>query len=274
MTALPVSSQARDIFGYLQVSNGPMTLAHQKSGAQSLRAASWKSRGSIVAFRRMRQAWRVAVIARPLHTNGRISCYNRAWRVVQARLTAVFHSEKRSTHAPHSSCPDRRACGTLVTAGPQPPRRRSIAANTRCLSSASRWRASISTAASTMTAIRSKARCRAPGLAALFDDTSGTFSASGRFSDKATRPTDFRAEYRSGKKPTLVDIRFSQRQCRQGRSTIPPLKKRGKDWVPIEPRDLKVGGRSDRRDAGRGRQPGRRLRAARQDVRRRDCAPT
>lgn len=77
------------------------------------------------------------------------------------------------------------------------------------------------------------------GLGRLFDDTRGTLSASGRFSDKATRPDMFRADYVSGKKPTTVDIRFSQGNVTKV-TNIPPLKKRGKDWVPLRAGDLKA----------------------------------
>ena len=75
------------------------------------------------------------------------------------------------------------------------------------------------------------------GLGAFFYDTHGKLTASGRFAD-GVRADHFRAEYRYDKKPTLVDIRFS------GGNVVkvvndPPLKKRGKDWVPIKPADLK-----------------------------------
>jgi hypothetical protein len=75
------------------------------------------------------------------------------------------------------------------------------------------------------------------GLGAFFYDTQGKLTASGRFAD-GVRADHFRAEYRYDKKPTLVDIRFS------GGNVVkvvndPPLKKRGKDWVPIRAPDLK-----------------------------------
>ena len=75
------------------------------------------------------------------------------------------------------------------------------------------------------------------GLGAFFYDTNGKLTASGRFAG-GVQADRFRAEYRYDKKPTLVDIRFS------GGNVVevvndPPLKKRGKDWVPIEPPDLK-----------------------------------
>lgn len=77
----------------------------------------------------------------------------------------------------------------------------------------------------------------AAGLGAIFYDTTGKLTASGRFTD-GVEAGRFRAEYRYDEKPTLVDIRFS------GGNVVdvvndPPLKKRGKDWVPIKPSDLK-----------------------------------
>lgn len=75
------------------------------------------------------------------------------------------------------------------------------------------------------------------GLGAFFYDTRGTLTAKGRFKDRV-EAEGFRAEYRYDKKPTLVDIRFA------GGNVVevvndPPLKKRGADWVPIGPEDLK-----------------------------------
>ena len=55
-----------------------------------------------------------------------------------------------------------------------------------------------------------KGRVASAGLGQLFDDTSGTLSASGRFTDEGTRPEMFRADYVSGEKPTMVDIRFAE----------------------------------------------------------------
>jgi hypothetical protein len=75
------------------------------------------------------------------------------------------------------------------------------------------------------------------GLAQLFDDTRGTLTASGNFSDAATRPEKFRADYVSGGKKGLVDIRFAGGDVSKT-VNVPPLKKRG-NWVPISPADLK-----------------------------------
>ena len=75
------------------------------------------------------------------------------------------------------------------------------------------------------------------GLGAFFYDTNGKLTASGRFAG-GVQADRFRAEYRYDKKPTLVDIRFSGGDVVEVVND-PPLKKRGKDWVPIEPADLK-----------------------------------
>lgn len=74
------------------------------------------------------------------------------------------------------------------------------------------------------------------GLGAFFYDTKGTLVATGTLEERA-QADGFRANYRYNDKPTLVDIRFA------GGNVVkvvndPPLKKRGKDWVPIEPADL------------------------------------
>lgn len=80
-------------------------------------------------------------------------------------------------------------------------------------------------------------KASAAGLGAIFYDTTGKLTATGRFTD-GVQADRFRAEYRYDDKPTLVDIRFS------GGDVVkvindPPLKKRGKNWVPIGPGDLK-----------------------------------
>jgi len=77
----------------------------------------------------------------------------------------------------------------------------------------------------------------AAGLGVIFYDTTGKLTASGRFAD-GVQAERFRAEYRYDDKPTLVDIRFAGGNVVEVVNN-PPLKKRGKDWVPIEPDDLK-----------------------------------
>lgn len=77
----------------------------------------------------------------------------------------------------------------------------------------------------------------ASGLGAFFYDTQGKLTASGRFKE-GVQADRFRAEYRYGKKPTLVDIRFTDGDVVEVVND-PPLKKRGRNWVSIEPSDLK-----------------------------------
>lgn len=73
----------------------------------------------------------------------------------------------------------------------------------------------------------------AAGLAVLFDDTSGTVSTTGRFARRMPQADDFRVDYTEGGKSRMILIGF-----RNGTVTrtvnVPPLKKRGSDWVPIE----------------------------------------
>src|SRR5690606_6050001 len=81
-----------------------------------------------------------------------------------------------------------------------------------------------------------KGEASAAGRGVFFYDTTGKLTASGRFTN-GVQADHFRAEYRYDKKPTLVDIRFA------GGNVVevvndPPLRKRRKDWVPIQPADL------------------------------------
>ena len=75
------------------------------------------------------------------------------------------------------------------------------------------------------------------GLGALFYDTSGVLTASGRVGDRIEAES-FRAKYSYDGKPTLVDISFADGNVVKVVNE-PPLKKRGADWVPIPPEDLK-----------------------------------
>lgn len=75
------------------------------------------------------------------------------------------------------------------------------------------------------------------GLAAFFDDTRGTISSRGNFGPVSTRPDRFRTDYVSGKKASLVDIRFSGDRV-TATQVVPAPKKRGATWIPLGPRDL------------------------------------
>lgn len=76
------------------------------------------------------------------------------------------------------------------------------------------------------------------GLARLFDDTHGTVSATGRFFGGQMRPQAFRADYTSGKKASVVDIRFDGGNVVATR-VVPAPKKRGRNWVPVGAGDLR-----------------------------------
>lgn len=76
------------------------------------------------------------------------------------------------------------------------------------------------------------------GLAQIFDDTKGTIVASGRLAANGLQPRAFRADYTSGKKASLVDIRFANGTV-TSTEVRPAPKKRGKDWVALDTADLK-----------------------------------
>lgn len=80
---------------------------------------------------------------------------------------------------------------------------------------------------------------KASGLAALFYDTSGTIEAKGSFAGKASRPDLFSADYVYGKKPSSVDIRFKGGNVTSTR-VEPKPRKRGENWVPLGPDDLRA----------------------------------
>jgi Protein of unknown function (DUF3108) len=83
-----------------------------------------------------------------------------------------------------------------------------------------------------------KGRVASAGLAELFDSTRGTISSTGRFDGKTTQPSAFRVDYTEGAKSQTTAIRF-----RGGAVTktvnVPPLKKRGNDWVPLQQSHLR-----------------------------------
>ncbi len=75
------------------------------------------------------------------------------------------------------------------------------------------------------------------GLATFFDDTHGTISSRGNFACDGTRPVTFRANYVSGKKVSLVYIKFSGNRVTRT-DVVPPPKKRGHTWIPLGTNDL------------------------------------
>jgi hypothetical protein len=83
-----------------------------------------------------------------------------------------------------------------------------------------------------------KGAVSAAGLAQLFDNTQGSVSSSGHFAGQRTQPTAFRVEYSEGSKAKMTAIRFKNGTVSKTEN-VPPLKKRGPDWVPIRKSDLK-----------------------------------
>ncbi|RWE71563.1 DUF3108 domain-containing protein [Mesorhizobium sp.] len=79
----------------------------------------------------------------------------------------------------------------------------------------------------------------AAGLGRLFDDTEGTISSKGIIADKRMTPQVFRADYTSGKKSSMVDIRFSNGAVSSTQVVPAPGKRDPKSWVPIGDGDLK-----------------------------------
>lgn len=80
-------------------------------------------------------------------------------------------------------------------------------------------------------------RVSTAGLAQIFDDTHGTISTSGRVLADRIEPARFRADYTSGKKVSLIDMRFEDGKVVSTR-VVPPPKQRGPDWVPLDMADL------------------------------------
>ena len=75
------------------------------------------------------------------------------------------------------------------------------------------------------------------GLAQIFDDTHGTISTSGRVLADRIEPGMFRADYTSGRKVSLIDIRFESGKV-VSTKVLPPPRRRGPDWVPLDMADL------------------------------------
>ena len=68
----------------------------------------------------------------------------------------------------------------------------------------------------------------------LFDDTSGTVSTTGRFARRMPQADDFRVDYTEGGKSRMIPPSGFRNGTVTRTVNVPPLKKRGSDWVPIE----------------------------------------
>jgi hypothetical protein len=77
------------------------------------------------------------------------------------------------------------------------------------------------------------------GIATLFDSTKGSISSAGRFAGKTTQPAAFRVDYTEGKKSKMTAIRFKDGTVTKTEN-VPPLKKRGDDWVPVNKSHLRA----------------------------------
>lgn len=77
------------------------------------------------------------------------------------------------------------------------------------------------------------------GLARLFDDTTGTLTARGRFGPEHPMPDSFRANYTYGSKASSIDVRFRDGNVISTKVTPAP-KGRGGDWVKLGKADLRM----------------------------------
>ena len=75
------------------------------------------------------------------------------------------------------------------------------------------------------------------GLAAMFDKTVAHTQVTGRISDNRIEPLDYQLNYVSGDKAQKTAIRFENGNVVETEN-VPPLKKRGAKWVPLNANDL------------------------------------
>ncbi|PDQ21005.1 hypothetical protein CN311_10945 [Mesorhizobium sanjuanii] len=76
------------------------------------------------------------------------------------------------------------------------------------------------------------------GLATLFDDTQGTISSKGKISGKQLQPEEFRADYKSGKKASMIDIQFANGVVTSTKVVPEPKKRNPKNWIALGASDL------------------------------------
>lgn len=76
------------------------------------------------------------------------------------------------------------------------------------------------------------------GVADIFGRTRGTASSSGGFVGDQTQPTAFRMNYTEGRRKQMTALGFRGGTV-VSNENVPPLKKRGSDWVPVKPGQLK-----------------------------------
>ena len=75
------------------------------------------------------------------------------------------------------------------------------------------------------------------GLAAMFDKTVAHTQVTGRIADDGVEPLDYQLNYVMGGKAQKTAIRFKKGNVVETEN-VPPLKKRGSKWVPLNADDL------------------------------------
>ncbi len=78
---------------------------------------------------------------------------------------------------------------------------------------------------------------KSAGLARMFDKTVAQTYVTGRIAENGVEPLDYQLNYVSGGKAQKTAIRFKQGNV-IGTENVPPLKKRGANWVPLGANDL------------------------------------
>lgn len=85
-------------------------------------------------------------------------------------------------------------------------------------------------------AFRTQGTLATRGIAALFDQTKGTMSVSGRLEGDRIEADRFNIDYVSGNKRQVIDITYSGN--RVSRTVKQPEGRKHKDWVPVRSSDL------------------------------------
>src|SRR5690606_35768678 len=67
----------------------------------------------------------------------------------------------------------------------------------------------------------------------------GSLSAAGRFAGERTQPASFRMAYTEGRKAKSTSIHFENGAV-AATENVPPLKKRGRNWVPLKEGHLRA----------------------------------
>lgn len=80
---------------------------------------------------------------------------------------------------------------------------------------------------------------KSAGLARMFDRTVAHTRVSGRLAQNGVEPLDYELNYTSGRKKQRTAIRFQNGDVARTEN-VPPLKKRGADWVPLGTGDLRA----------------------------------